>query len=316
MPRLGSARRFTILDAVLTLARVDGRVELAAASGHLGIGIDELRNLISELLLIEFRTADGNLVSVADGYYLTADHLVVDDDWLGDIAAHRITPDQALPLWVAASVYREIAPNPSSALRRATEKLGDILAVTVRVPVDRPPELDEIRAAQRQQRSLRFRYLKAKEDTATDREVLPYEIFGTAGHWYLWGPEVGDGANPKEWRIDRMTDVSPGAVRFEHPAALPERPTTDLSALTRRVEVRLPERLIRALPEPHTVLQRIDDSDGFVRLTVEVIGDAYLDHLLIALGPEAEILGPPEYRERRSARARELLDHFDAQVGG
>lgn len=313
MPAMGTTKRFAILDRVLGLARTHGSIDLADAGATLGIPTDELRDLIVEMLLVEFRTPDGERVSVADGYFLGAgDELIVNDDWLDQLANHRLTPDQALQLSLAATVYRRITPKPSTALIRGLEKLEKIRGVDVIIPVEPPPALETVRHAERHGRSLRFRYLKAKNDSASDREVLPYDVYGDAGHWYVRGPEVGAESEPKQWRIDRMTDVAVGTRRFERPAIEPDRAPSDLSELARRVEVCIPADLVRALPEPHRILRRSDEEGGSVRLFIEVTGDAYLDHLLIALGPAGEVIDPPEYRERRRDRARQLLEHLES----
>lgn len=317
MAAMSTRRRFEILDRVLDLARENDGIRITDAATVVGVPAEDLRQLLREMLLVEFRTEAGDRVSVADGYYLgTDDELIVNDDWLGRLERHSLDPDRVLRLSLAASVYRRITPQPLPVLRDAIRKLDALRGIEIVLPVELPDVLDEARRAVRIGTSLRFHYLKPKCDTASEREILPYGVYHEAGHWYAYGPEIGLVGEFKQWRFDRMTQVSIGEHRFDRPRDPRPREHSDLSALTRRVEVRLPAHLVRALPEPHTIVERSDDEDGFVRMTIDVIGDAYLDHLLIALGPRGEVISPPEYRERRRARARLLLAHIDDVASG
>jgi hypothetical protein len=45
-------------------------------------------------------------------------------------------------------------------------------------------------------------------------------------------------------------------------------------------------------------------------VTLAVSGDAFLERLLLRLGPAAEILGPPEVAELRRSAAARLLERY------
>ena len=116
-----------------------------------------------------------------------------------------------LRLYIAATVYQATTAKSSFPLDRALEKLRQAIAIDMVVPTNRPRGTEIAEEARTLHRSLRFRYVKWKDDAATDREVLPYDVFGNWGHWYVSGPEVGD-ETVKQWRIDRMQDISLGSV--------------------------------------------------------------------------------------------------------
>jgi hypothetical protein len=46
-----------------------------------------------------------------------------------------------------------------------------------------------------------------------------------------------------------------------------------------------------------------------------VSGQAFLERLLLSLGPAAEVLGPAEAKEIRAAAARRVLARYDDGVG-
>ena len=75
--------------------------------------------------------------------------------------------------------------------------------------------------------------------------------------------------------------------------------------------VRVPASRLPALPRPHTIRSQSADGNGWVRAEIEVAGDRQLDHLLVALGPDGEVLDPPDYQQRRRDRAKVLLAHLD-----
>ena len=75
--------------------------------------------------------------------------------------------------------------------------------------------------------------------------------------------------------------------------------------------VRVRTARMAALPRPHRVLSEVVEPGGWTRAQIEVNGDRYSSHLLIALGPDGEVVEPVEFRQRRIDRARVLLDHLD-----
>ncbi|MER6144192.1 YafY family protein [Streptomyces sparsogenes] len=165
-----------------------------------------------------------------------------------------------------------------------------------------------------------------RRDTEVERELEPYGLVLKAGVWYLAARAEGDF---RVYRVDRFTSAEPSAApgphgRFERladfdlPAFWEERAAQFARSLLREeVVLRLTEEGARRLPyvtdrtAGQEAVAAAGGPDGQGRITVtlpvESLDVAY-DQLL-ALGPEAEVLSPPELRERfaaAAARAAEL----------
>jgi predicted DNA-binding transcriptional regulator YafY len=315
MPPLAATRQFEIIAAALALAEERHGIPLLEAAASIGVPVDQLRTLLEPVLYLEFRDGLDELIDGSRAYFLDSDRDVLqiaDRHWLRDWDASTPSPDVAVRLFVAATVYQATASTRSAPLDQALAKLRQVVAIDMVVPVDRPPALEAADAACRAQKSLRFRYTKYKDDIATDREVFPFEVYGSWGHWYVAGPEVDDADKVyKHWRVERMDAARIGDLAFDPPDELPEHGWFDLTEHQRRVTVRLPAHLLAALPQPHAILSAVDEPGGIVRAELQVAGDRHLDHLLTALGPDGEVLEPLEYAERRRQHARALLDRLE-----
>lgn len=313
MPPLPATRKFEIVKDALALAEERGFIPLAEAAGIIGVSADQLREFLLPILHLEFLDSQGVPIDQSGAFLLDEDDILQVDtgNWLRDVTAAAPSSTALLRLHIAASAYQATTNKVSPALDRVLEKLRQAVAIEMRLPSIRPDATGIAEDAYRQHRSLQFRYTKWKDDVATDREVLPYNVYGSWGHWYVQGPEVDDRVM-KHWRIDGMQDATVGTIDFEPPIDLPERGWFDLSDQLRTVTVRVPASRLAALPRPRTIKSEEPEPDGRVCAEIEVAGDGQLDHLLVSLGPDGEIVEPVEYRQRRSDRARVLLEHLDA----
>ena len=52
----------------------------------------------------------------------------------------------------------------------------------------------------------------------------------------------------------------------------------------------VPESRVAALPQPFEELSRTPEPDGRVRLELALNGDRHLDHLLVSLGPDGDVV--------------------------
>ncbi|WKX69911.1 YafY family protein [Streptomyces sp. XD-27] len=169
-------------------------------------------------------------------------------------------------------------------------------------------------------RLIRARYLRKdarfrSPDDEVARELAPYGLVLKAGVWYL-AARVGGPTEPGDlrvYRVDRFAAVSVLEERFiRDPAfALPEFWEERAAAFARsllRTEVvlrltpegarRLPYTTDRTAGQDALAAAGDPDEQGRVTVTlpVETLEVAYAQ--LLALGPEAEVLAPPELRER------------------
>lgn len=309
MPPKAAGEQFRVIAGALALAEERESVSLTEVAATLGVGRDELIKVLTPVVLLEFRDSTGEVIAQIDAFDLDvdADMLHVrSGHWLRDWDASRPSRDAALRLFVTATVYQATGGG-SADLDAALAKLRQLVAIDLVVPTSRPDAFPTVEQAFLSARSLQFRYTKHKDDGATDREVLPYDLYGQWGHWFVAGPEVGE-ETVKRWRLDRMSAVSVGTTTFDPPDEPPEREDWfDLSGLARTLTVVVPESRVAALPQPFEELSRTPEPNGRVRLELALNGDRHLDHLLVSLGPDGDVVEPEEHRERRRARAAALL---------
>ncbi|MFC6062270.1 helix-turn-helix transcriptional regulator [Streptomyces ochraceiscleroticus] len=187
-----------------------------------------------------------------------------------------------------------------------------------------PPLLPAIADAVWDDRWITARY--RRKDTEVERELAPYGLVLKAGVWYLAARAEGardtDGEEHggfRVYRVERFTAVAAGEDRFirdpdfDLPAFWEERAAQFARSILREeVTVRLTPAGARRLPhvtdrtaaaEAMAAAGAPDDQGRItVTLAVEALDVAYGQ--LLGLGPEAELLGPPELRERFAEAAR------------
>ncbi|WP_369216229.1 WYL domain-containing protein, partial [Streptomyces flavofungini] len=138
-----------------------------------------------------------------------------------------------------------------------------------------------------------------------------------AGVWYLCA-RVPDHDTHRVYRIDRFTEITPGAERFvrderfDLPAFWEERAAEFARAILRsEVVVRLTESGVRQLPyatDRAVAREAMEsagapDAAGRVTVTLPVENEDVAYTQLMALGPHAEILAPATLRARFAAAA-------------
>lgn len=189
---------------------------------------------------------------------------------------------------------------------------------------DSPPLLPQIADAVWDDRRLLGRYRRG--GTEVERVLEPYGLVLKAGVWYL---AARVDASWRVYRVDRFAAVEPSGEHFtrDRDFALPdfwaERAADFLRSILRtEVVLRLTERGVRLLPlatDPLSARASLassptPDARGWttVTLPVETFDVAY--EQLLGLGPECEVLEPPELRARMAtalARAAALYDAVD-----
>jgi len=312
MPVLGKERHFEILRQVLAMAEERRAISLDDAADAVGVSSEQLKDLLDPVLFLAFRTGLGDLIEQSRSFLLTEDDEIVVDEhhWLRDLAAEPPSPDVALRLLVAGITMQSFATRGTPDLDTAVDKLTKIVGAHLDVSVPTPPALEAARESWARGRSLRFRYVRDIDDVASDREAVPYRVFCKWSHWYFQGRELGTGdldAEPKVFRIDRMHDAHLGVVEFDPP---PDAEIPDWFDLTRhelQVTLRMRPEQVDALPRASRVVERREVSDDQVEVDVVVTGERRLDHLLVTLDPDVDVVSPLDARERQREHAAELL---------
>ncbi|MFC5724104.1 helix-turn-helix transcriptional regulator [Streptomyces gamaensis] len=210
----------------------------------------------------------------------------------------------AARLKISAALLPELSDAPTSAAQRF-----HLDAPGWWQEAQPPPLLPSVAEAVWDDRRLTVRYRRRGSDEV-ERRLEPYGLVLKGGIWYLAARAEGDF---RVYRVDRFTAVALDGERFERDAGfdLPsfweERAAQFARSLLReRVELRLTAEGVAWLPRVTDRTAAAEalaaasppDAAGRVTLTLAVESQEVAYAQLLGLGPEAEVLGPPELRER------------------
>jgi proteasome accessory factor C len=252
----------------------------------------------------------------------TADRLI--DVWVGDdgevsirLAEYfqrplRLTPAEGVTLLATGRALLTVpGADASGPLSSALDKLEQAVGARggVAVDVGAPDLLTELQAAVRAGEQVELEYHSFARDEMTTRTVDPWRAFHALGAWYLGGYcHLADGE--RLFRVDRIRSVRrTGAPIVELPEAddgdigesVYEPDPSDL-----RVTLRLaPE--ARWVIESHPTESVTERKDGRVDVVLAVSGAAFLQRLVLGLGPGAAVVGPPEARALVGEAASRVL---------
>lgn len=227
----------------------------------------------------------------------------------------RLTPDQALAL-VATGQSLAAVPgaDPEGPLARGIAKVAGVLgvepdAVEVELGDAAAETIELLQAAVDQRRRVHLDYYTYGRDERTSRDVDPLRVFADQGQWYLQG-YCHLSEDERIFRIDRITDVS----MLEEPATAHEPETPSGIYQPGEDEPRVVLRLApsaRWVPEQYPVESMTQADDGSLTVTLAVSAPAWLERLLLRLGPDAQIVdGPPELRALSARGAAEILERY------
>ncbi|MEZ5239827.1 MAG: WYL domain-containing protein [Microthrixaceae bacterium] len=198
-------------------------------------------------------------------------------------------------------------------LAPAVEKLHAALGVagtqTVRVdlgagdPAVRTLLLEALEAGN----VVELEYFSWGSDEVSSRRVDPWSLRSIRGHWYLTG-WCHDREAVRHFRLDRVIGAAGTSDPLSHPApGEPEEPLREGTGVT-TVVVELPA--LDAWRVDSLPARSFEDSGDTVRVTLEVLSEAWLDRLLVGLGPGAEVRDSTggDLASRRAAVAQRILD--------
>ena len=228
----------------------------------------------------------------------------------------RLEPGEALALFAAGTALLATTgdDDASGPLLRGLTKLGAALGPGNDLPVDivlgsaEERVLADLRTAITEHRCVHLDYYSYGRDRRTERVVEPHRVFADDGQWYLAGwcrRAEGD----RVYRVDRVHhvrvldegfDPPTTATAVVDPSAAGERVTLDLAPEARWVVAQYPHHEADDLP------------DGGVRVTLPVTALAWLERLLLRLGPQARVVTlPPSAGHAPAAlAARRILARY------
>jgi proteasome accessory factor C len=256
----------------------------------------------------------GDLIDMAlDGDRVTISHDAGMDRPL------RLNQDEALALVVA---LRMLAETPGTGTRdvieRALAKIenaaGDLAdaPVAVKLPAN-AEKLDKIRSAVEGGHALQMTYYTAARDETTSRVVDPMRVVMVGGRGYLeaWCRRA---EATRMFRVDRID----GFTELDEPSAPPAeaspqdvsggvfKPTADLPLMTLRIG-----RHSRWITEYYPV-EDVRRSSGEWVVTMRITDLGWAQRLLLGLGPDVTVVGPPELLARIREQATAALDQYSS----
>ncbi len=308
------------LTAPDRLARLLAVIPYVAGRG--AVPIDEIAARFSypRADLVADLTGVVGYVGVAPFTPDTMIEVTVDDEYVWIVYAKwferpmRLEPGEALRLFAAGRVLLATSDQEDGPLLRGLTKLGAAIG-----PHDAPVDvvlgsaeerhLDVLRRAVTGHRCVLLDYYSYGRDERTERVVEPHRFFADEGQWYVggWCRRAG---GDRVFRVDRIHNIALLDERFERssdatvavvdPSAAGQRATLDLAPDAQWV--------IGHYPHHHTEVL----ADGWTRIVLPVTAAAWLERLLVRLGPLARVVDlPAEFGHAPSAQAaRRILGRY------
>jgi proteasome accessory factor C len=234
----------------------------------------------------------------------------------------RLTPAEGVALLAAGRALLGVPGSDAEGpLATGLAKLEHALGATgaLAIHVAGADHLQQLRDAVEAGRQVEIDYYSSARDEMTTRVVDPVRVFHALGAWYLAGwchRATGD----RLFRIDRVRGVRPtgrsvepsdDGSRPERDADLVYRPAADDPRVTLRLD---PEAAWVAESIP--VESRRARRGGKTDVVLAVSGPAFLERLVLSLGPRATVLGPPEARAAAAGAARRVLSRYERTGSG
>ena len=210
----------------------------------------------------------------------------------------RISPAEAMSLLVALRLLAQVpGSHDRAALVSATHRLqlavGEVDAPVVLDDNEVDAILSSIAKALEDNRLLHLRYGGAAGDIVTDRDVEPLRMESTDGRTYLEGFCRSAGA-VRTFRIDRIVEANVGAIiaSTAAPSGEVSAPSHTFSALI----ILQPQ--VRWALDVHAMRVEKEHPDGSATASIAAHDGAWLVRLVMSLRGYAELIEPPDLRNR------------------
>lgn len=256
----------------------------------------------------------------------TADRLI--DVWVADDGAVsirlaeyferplRLTPSEGLALLAAGRALQAVpGADPEGPLATALTKLEGALGArgALAIDVGSTDRLDQLTQATADGDQLELDYYSFARDEMTTRVVDPLRVFHALGAWYL-AAYCHRAEGERLFRVDRVRGVRPtGAHVPPGPAATDD----DLVDRVFTPDPSDPRVKLRLAPEAAWVAESLPTEVAKARrgggwdVVLAVSGPAFLERLLVRLGPAATVVDPPAARAARVDAARRVLARYE-----
>ncbi len=272
----------------LSEAEVERELELASMCGLPPYSPDTL---------VELMIVDGEVTARIPDYFRRPAQLTAADGFAVVAAGRALL---AVP-----------GSDPAGPLAAAIDKVEQALGGRrgIAVELDTPAFLDELRDAVSDEAQMEIEYYSASRDAASNRAIDPYRVFTEAGRWYVEALCHTTG-KVLVFRVDRVRAARPTGDRFARPDDVGDdagvfHPGPD----TDTVIIDLPPDA-QWVTETYPTEKVERRAGGGVRVTMAIGGAAFLDRLLLRVGPAAKVVGPPEQEAAGAAAAERVLARY------
>ena len=226
----------------------------------------------------------------------------------------RLSAEEGLALLTAGRALLAVpGSDERGALATALDKLAGALGATdgLSVEVGEPPHLDALRRAADAHERVEIDYYSFGRNATTTRKVDVRSVFHAFGHWYA-AAYCHQAQDERLFRVDRIRAVRPTGEHFDptageepdfgetvyHPRSDDPRVTLELDAAATWVVESYPSEEVEERP------------DGSWRVVLAVSERAWLERLLLELGPAARVVAPAEVRTVGAEAADRLLTRY------
>jgi proteasome accessory factor C len=224
-----------------------------------------------------------------------------------------LTPGEGFGLLAAGQALLAVpGADPKGSLASALGKLAGVLGAGDGMAVELGPAryLEPLRAAAEASERVEIDYYTFGRDELTTRRIDPRAVFAAEGQWYV-DAYCHRAADDRLFRVDRVRGVRPTGEHFDpaadpggvspgtfHPRPSDRRVTLLLNADVGWVAESYPMEAVEQTP------------DGRLKVVLVANERAWLERLLLRLGPSAEVLEPAEVRAEAAEAARRLLVRY------
>ncbi len=320
--RMKAGERLRRLLAILAYLARRGEASITELSRRFGMDSHEL---VQELELaaccgLPPYTPDQLIDLLVEGDKVTAR--------LGEGFARRrrLNSREALALIASAKAIMAVpGADTDGALASALAKLERAVGSEGRLQVDldEPVHLGSIRRAVSRGEKLEIEYYSASRDELRWRKIVPLAVVAIDGYWYC-DAFCEHAAALRRFRVDRIVQVySSGTEDEQLLEALRQRYGSDVVGHDRAfipadddlvVTLDVSEKA-RWVTEAYPVLGVESRGGGRLIISLPVGGRAWLERLLLRLGPDAKVLAPRDLVHVGTAVAERLLERY-MELGG
>ena len=229
----------------------------------------------------------------------------------------RLTPAEGLALLAAGRALLAVPGSDSDGpLATALAKLDHALGApgSLAVDVGASDQLERLQDASAADERVEIDYYSFARDEMTTRVIDPWRVFHAFGTWYVaaWCHRAG---GERLFRVDRVRAVRATGEHFDPATRTDGSDVRDLvyhpSPDDPRVTLQLAptaEWVVESHPHESATQRR----DGSWEVVLAVSEPAWLERLLVSLGPDATVVAPSDLVDLAAAAAARLRGRYDA----